>query len=357
MFDAPRYLTWARRHYGKVPFDLASSGLAPVTPDDIGEPAHLDDPDGPARLRKAIARFNDVPETETIAAIGTTQALWLAYSSVLRPGDEVLVESPSYEPVWTLAEAAGAKVVRFSRAAEDRYALDVDAIARAFSPRTRLVAITSPHNPSGIRVDETTLRQVAELVAARGAYLLVDEVYAPLAEMAPGASVWGLSARKLGSRILAVSSLTKSFGMGDARVGWVLGPKELIERADTVLLSTCGYLPTRHASYGAWAFTRIVPLAERARELTLGKRETVEAWMAGRKDLTWSSPPDGLFGFAEKIGSGDLLKTLEAGAEREGVLVAAGTFFGVPNGFRLSWSIARAKLQGALERLGRVLDD
>jgi aspartate/methionine/tyrosine aminotransferase len=355
MYEAPRYLAWARRHYGKVPYDLASSGLLPIGGEDIGEPDRADDPDGPARLRAAIAAFNGVHEAEAIACLGTTQALWLAYASVVRPGDEVLVESPSYEPVWTLAEAAGAKVVRFARPAEDRYAVDVDAVARSLTPRTRVVAVTTPHNPSGIRVDDGTLRRLAEVVAARGAYLLVDEVYAPLWNMAPGSLVWGRSAKRLGDHVIAVSSLTKSFGVGDARVGWVLAPAEVIARAEGVLLATLGYLPTRHASYGAWAFTRIDGLAQRARELTHGKRETVERWMARRQNLVWSAPSDGLFGFALNKVPGDLLPTIEAGVESEGVLVAAGTFFGVPNGFRISWTIGRDKLDGALERLGRAL--
>jgi aspartate/methionine/tyrosine aminotransferase len=357
MCRAPRYLEWARRHYGKVPFDLASSGLAAASLADLGQPPRLDEPDGPGRLRRAIAAFNGVPEGETAAALGTTHALWLAYTSVLQPGDDVLVESPGYEPVWSLAESAGARVARFARKLEDRFAIDVDAIGAAITPRTRIVAVTNPHNPSGVRVDEDTVRRLASVVAARGAYLLVDEVYGPLGQMEPGARVWEGSARRLSSAVIAVSSLTKSFGLGDARVGWVLGPAEVIASAEAVLLATCGYLPTQHAGFGAWALSHIEALSARAATLTKGKRERVQAWMAGRRDLDWSAPADGLFGLAVRRTPGDLLPVIEAGAVREGVLVAAGAFFGVPNGFRLSWTIDRDKLEGALERLARVLDE
>jgi aspartate/methionine/tyrosine aminotransferase len=357
MYRAPRYLEWARRHYGKVPFDLASSGLTPATRADTGEPPRLEEPDAPARLRTAIAAFNGVPETEAIPALGTTHALWLAYASLVEAGDEVLVESPGYEPVWSLAEGAGARVLRFSRRPEDRYAIDIDALLARVTPKTKIVAITSPHNPSGIRVADEALARLAAGVAARGAYLLVDEVYAPLGRMAPGARVWGRSARRLSERVIAVSSLTKSFGLGDARIGWVLAPTEVIARAESVLLSTCGSLPTQHAAFGAWAFTRLDALAARADELTRGKRETVDTWMARRANLTWSAPAGGLFGFAVSRAPGDLLPAIERGADELGVLVAAGTFFGVPNGFRLSWTIGREKLDEALARLGRVLDD
>jgi aspartate/methionine/tyrosine aminotransferase len=364
MIRAPRYLAWAVEHYGRVPFDLASSGIAPVTLHEMEGTGgasvadiNLDDPDGPAKLRRAIAEFNGVPVAEAVPALGTTHALWLAYSSVLEPGDDVLVEAPSYEPIWTLAQAAGARLVRFERRAEDRFALDVDAIARALTPRTRVVAIASPHNPSGRVTDAATLGRIAELLAPRGAYLLVDEVYAPLSgEMAPGSLVWGQTARRLGANVLAVSSLTKCFGLGRDRVGWVLASERVAKQAEEVLLATCGSLPLRHANHGAAAFTRVDVLLQRARELTAGKQAVVEAWMASRGDLVWSQPEGGVFGFAVRNEPGDLLSVIEEGARRHEVLVAAGSFFGVPEGFRLSWTLPREKLAPALERLGRVLD-
>jgi aspartate/methionine/tyrosine aminotransferase len=355
MHRAPRYLEWARRHYGKVPFDLASSGLAPATAADLGEVAPLDGPDSGTRLRRSIAEFNGVPEGEVVVALGATNALWLAYESLLVPGDDVLIETPCYEPLWSLAEGVGARVVRFTRRTDDGYRVDVDAVEARLTPKTRIVAITTPHNPSGSRVDDATLRALADRVGSRGAYLLVDEVYAPLGQMAPGASVWGRSARRLHERILAVSSLTKSFGLGDARVGWVLAPPDVIAHADGVMLATSGYLPPQHAAFGAWAFSRIDALSARAIELTRGKREAVAAWMAERPTLEWSAPADGLFGFAVRASPGDLLPEIEAGAAREGVLVAPGTFFGVPHAFRLSWTIDRSKLACALGRLGCVL--
>src|SRR5580700_7290304 len=117
MFSRTRYLEWARRHYGRVRFDLATSGAATVPLSALGLPSSdmLDDPSGWAALPEAIARYNDVPSTEAIAALGTTHALWLAYASLTSPGDEVLVESPGYEPVSRIAEGVGAKVATFVR--------------------------------------------------------------------------------------------------------------------------------------------------------------------------------------------------------------------------------------------------
>jgi DNA-binding transcriptional MocR family regulator len=87
-----------------------------------------------------------------------------------------------------------------------------------------------------------------------------------------------------------------------------------------------------------------------------GRRAQVEAWIATRPDLTWSAPASGVFGLATSRFAGDLLPLCEAGAKDHEVLVAAGTFFGVPNGFRLSWaSLGGADLEEGLARLGKML--
>ncbi len=356
MLRPPRYLEWARRHYGKVPFDLASSGIAAVAPGELGAPALDLGADAHQRLRHAIARFNGVSADEVSPALGATHALWLAYASLVSPGDEVLIEAPGYEPVWHLAEAAGAKVVRFGRPFDRAFAVDPEEVVREMTPRTRLIVVTSPHNPSGLRVPDEVLLRLASLARSNGALLLVDEVYAPLDQMAPGSAVWGRSARRLGEAVVAVGSLTKAFGLGVERIGWVLAPPEVALRADGAILAACGALPLGHAAFGAWAFSRIAELSARAAALTQGKREIVRAWVKERPDLIWSDPPGGLFGFAVRPGAGDLLPAVEAGLAKEGVLVAAGTFFGVPDGFRLSWTIPSDRIGEGLGRLARVLD-
>jgi aspartate/methionine/tyrosine aminotransferase len=356
MFRPTQYLRWARRFYGKVPFDLATSGMTTVTAEDLGAPAtSVDDPSGWERFRAAIARHNDVPVDEAIAALGTTHALWLAYATLVSPGDDVLVESPGYEPLERIAEGIGARVVRFERAAADRWALDPARVARAITPRTRVVVVTNLHNPTGVRATDDALREIARIAESRGAFLLVDEVYAPFDDFVDTAGVFGGSARKLGGNVVAVSSLTKCYGLGPDRFGWMLAPPDVIERAEDTITASAGMLPLSHAHFGAHALSRIVVLAARARALLGDKRATVERWVASRPDLEWSAPDAGLFGFATSKRSGDLTTLIERAALDKGVLVAAGSFFGVPNGFRLAWSMPKERLDDALARLGESL--
>jgi hypothetical protein len=356
VFGRTRYLEWARRFYGRVRFDLASSGATPVPLSFIGLPPaeSLDDPSGWEALQAAIAHANDVPPGEATAALGTTHALWLAYACLTSAGDEVLVESPGYEPLSRIPEGMGLSVKHFERPAAERFALDPARVEAALTSRTRVVAVTNLHNPGGVRASDESLRAVASLAAARGATLLVDEVYAPFDALVDASGVFRASARKLAPNIVTVGSLTKAYSLGAHRFGWVLASPEVTARASDAITATAGMLPLCHAHLAVRGFERIHELAERTRSALVGKRARVGEWVAAQ-GLSWSSPAEGLYGFVRVPGAGDLLQSLEAAAREQEVLVAPGTFFGAPDGFRVSWSAPRDALEQGLERLAGVL--
>jgi aspartate/methionine/tyrosine aminotransferase len=356
MLARSSYLAWASKYYGKVRFDLATSGLAPLPPHELGPftPEALGDLGAPAALRAAIATYNDVRPDEVIAALGTSHALWLAYTSLTRPGDDVLVEGPAYEPLMRIAESVGARVVRFERPVRDGFALDPDRVAHAMTSRTKVVVVTSLHNPSGVRAGPDALRAVAKVAADRGAFLLVDEVYAPFDGLVDERGVFRASARKMAPNVLCASSLSKCYGLGSQRVGWLTGPPEVVARAEDVMLTCAGALPVAHASVGLRAFELIGRLAARARDAIAGKRERVAAWTA-RLGLTWSAPEAGLCGLVHLPGRGDLTARIEQMANDREVLVAPGSFFGVPDGFRVAWSAPAVVLDEGLSRLADAI--
>ncbi len=360
MFAPTRYLEWARRFYGKVEFDLATSGIPAVPLSKRGLPPaeRFDDWSGVPRLREAIAVHNAVPAEEAVAALGTTHALWLAYASLTSPGDEVVVESPAYEPLVRIAEGVGARVTRFVRDPRERFVLNPDRVAFAMTPRTKVVAVSSLHNPTGVRASPSELRAVALLAEARGAHLLVDEVYAPFDTLVDHRGVFCESARRLAPNIVAVASLTKCYGLGPERIGWLLAPADVVTRANDAMTACCGMLPLSHAHLALHAFEHIGVLADRTRESMAGKRARVAAWVAANEGLglSWSAPEEGLFGLVTQAGEGDLTPIIETAARDRGVLVAAGAFFGVPNAFRIAWSASHPVLEEGLRRLGEVLE-
>jgi aspartate/methionine/tyrosine aminotransferase len=307
-------------------------------------------------LRTSIARYNSVREEECIATLGAAHALWLAYAALTSPGDDILVEEPAYEPLLRAASGVGARVVRFKRDPEQAFALDPAAIARAMTPRTRVVAITNLHNPSGARANDDVLREIARLVADRQAYLLVDEVYAAFDDLVGEDLVFHGSARRLGANVVCASSLTKCYGLGANRFGWLTGPRDAIAHAEATILSTCGMLPLSHANLAVAAFGNIAALATRARGILAGKRALVEAWTRTRPEIAWSAPGSGLFGFVRVPGRENLLADIEKGIAEHEVIVAPGSFFEMPDGFRLGWGdIAIENLPEALGRLDKAL--
>jgi hypothetical protein len=345
VFAPVRYIEWALRFYGKVALDLASSGIPTASWNELGVPEpNLDDLSAYPAFREALAVYNDVPVTEVVPALGTSHAVFLAYAAMLSPGDEVLVEHPGY-----------ATVRPFERVAADGFAISPERVAAAVTSRTRVIVVTNLHNPTGVRTPDATLRELASIAEARGAYLLVDEVYAPF-DALPEDGVFRTSARKLAPNVVAVSSLTKCYGLGMHRIGWVLGPPEIVAGAETATIATCGHLPLSHAARGAVAVANVGKLSTRAKAILAGKRDIAAHWVKGLPNAHWSAPTSGLFGLVTLEGAPNLLPRIESWATEHGVLVGAGSFFGVPNGFRLSWaSLPRDRFEEALAKLATLL--
>ena len=356
MFAPVRYIEWATRFYGKVPLDLASSGIASASWSELVAPEPgLDEMPSYQALHEALAVYNDVPAAEVVPALGTSHAVFLAYAAMLSPGDEIVVETPGYEPLTRTAEGLGAVVRTFERTASDGFAISPERVAAAITPRTRAIVITNLHNPTGVRTSDETIRELAAIAEARGGYLLVDEVYAPFDDL-PEDGVFRGSARKLASNVIAVGSLTKCYGLGMHRIGWLLGPPEIMERCHATIIATVGHLPLAHAARSAVALANVGRLSKRAKAFLAGKREIAAQWAASIPQATWSAPTSGLFGLVTLDGAGELLPRIEAWATEHGVLVGAGTFFGVPNGFRLSWAtLPKDRFESALATLKPLL--
>jgi aspartate/methionine/tyrosine aminotransferase len=361
VFAKVRYIEWATRFYGKVELDLASSGIPHAAWSELGVPEpDLDDLPAYPAFRASLAVYNDVPVADVVPALGTSGGVFLAYAAMLSPGDEVLVEHPGYEPLTRAAEGLGAVVRTFERRADEGFRIVPERVAAAVTPRTRVIVVTNLHNPSGVRTPDATLLELAKIAEGgggrpRGAYLLVDEVYAPFDDL-PEDGVFRTSARKLAPNVVAVSSLTKCYGLGMHRIGWVLGPSSIVERAEAAVIATCGHLPLAQAARGAVAVANVGKLAKRAKAILAGKRDIAARWAATVPNATWSAPTSGLFGLVTLDDPQDLRPRIESWATEHGVLVGAGSFFGVPNGFRLSWAtLPKERFEAGLAKLSTLL--
>jgi len=175
------YMEWAKLRSG-ARFNLAASGVMsyPLS----GLPVRLEDLEingptiyGYSPLQERLARKNGVSPENVVAATGTSMANHLAMAATLEPGDEVLVEEPTYELLLSAAQYLGATIRRFPRRFEDDFRIDPEEVARHITPRTKLVVITNLHNPSCALTDTATLAAIGEVARSVGARVLVDEVY------------------------------------------------------------------------------------------------------------------------------------------------------------------------------------
>jgi aspartate/methionine/tyrosine aminotransferase len=318
---------------------IAASGRAEHAPD----------------LRESIAWFNEVPVEETAPALGGSHGLWLALQALAEPALEILVEHPTYEPLLNAAAAAGAAVHRFDRGWTTNFTLDPERVLAELAPNIRIVVITNLHNPSGVRAADCIMRTVATALADRGGFLLVDEVYAPFDEIAGPRGTFGSSARHLAPNIIVTGSLSKTLGLGAARIGWVLGPAPVIRRVHDLVAASISEFPATWLHEGAEIFTAIPALVKRARALIGNKRLRVSEWLAERPALAWSMPREGLYGLARVRDAASVRDLVERGIREHEVIVAPGDFFEVPGSFRLAWSLPEDALEEALERLDRLL--
>src|SRR5688500_7826597 len=168
-------------------------------------------------LQQALAGRLGVSDESIVAAIGTSLANHLAMAYLVKPGDEILIERPTYEPLLALAEYLGVQVKRFDRRFDDGFKILPDDIERIISPRTSLIVITNLHNPSGVLTDDDTLRQVGAIARTVNARVLVDEVYLESLFEKPVRTSF-----RLGNEFVVTSSLTKAFGLSGLRCGWIV---------------------------------------------------------------------------------------------------------------------------------------
>ena len=179
-----RRMEWAKTRPA-ADYDLAGSNILACTLDDLPGAreaislAGANDTGYRPLLEAIGARYGVSPDRVTTAA-GTAGANLLALAALVEPGDEVLVERPGYDPLLGAARLLGATTTRFDRRFEDGYALDPDIVRRAITPRTTMIVITSPHNPTGVADDAAALDEIGRLAERQGAIVLVDEVYKDL---------------------------------------------------------------------------------------------------------------------------------------------------------------------------------
>jgi len=303
-----------------------------------------------APLRERIAGRYGVTTEQVVAADGTSMANFLAMAALITPGDEVLVEQPTYEPMLGAASFLGAQIKRFERKAADAFRLDPAAVERMLTPNTRLIVITNLHNPSSALADEAELRAIGDLAATVGARVLVDEVYLDAA--APPRR----SAVHLGPAFVVTNSLTKVYGLSGLRCGWILAEPGLAERMWR--LNDLFGVNQAHAAerLACIAFDHIDEVIGGNPAMLERNRKLFNAFVAGCDDVDCAPAEHGITTFPRWAG-GDTQRLDDHLREQYDTAVVPGRWFEMPDHFRVGFGLATDEFDEALARLAAALDD
>jgi aspartate/methionine/tyrosine aminotransferase len=346
-----------------VEINLTESGVHPCTIEEImpadAAQALLRLPlgygwtDGRPDLRSAIASwYPGASASNVLVTNGSSEATMIALMAMVDPGDKVLFAVPNFMQVDGLGRALGMNVQRLPLLPDQGWQIDPDALMKA-ADGVKLIAVTNPGNPTGAVLSSRSREALLEVARKTGAWLLVDEIYrGGEIDAAETETFYGQY-----SRVIVTSSLSKSFACPGLRLGWIVGPEEVVEEAAK---------RQDYTTIGTGILSQIVGAAvmepqnrerilARGRALLRENADIVERWVGKQNRWSWQRPAAGGMAFLRydfDMPSEMLSNELR---EQESVFVVAGSWFGIENHIRIGIGVKAEHLVEGLARLDRFL--
>jgi aspartate aminotransferase len=328
--------------------------------------------EGTPQLRKAVATWFakahgfDVAPNEVMVSAGAKQVIFNAFHAVLDEGDEVILPAPYWVSYSEIAKLAGARPVPVVSRAEDEFVVSVEAVKKAITPRTRMILVVSPSNPTGAVYDEKTLRGLADLAVQNDLWLLTDDIYRTLiygnAKFVQPAT-FGPEVRK---RTIIADGVSKAFAMTGWRVGFALAPPAVIEAMGTLQgQSTTNAAAVSQAAALA-AIEGPTDCVEMMRQEFDKRRQYMVQALRAIPGVKCVEPKGAFYAFpdlwafngrrtpAGKGIDGDL-SLCEYLIEEAKVAVVPGSAFYAPGFVRLSYATSQANIEKGVARMAEAL--
>jgi aspartate/methionine/tyrosine aminotransferase len=346
---------FARTEAFRSPFSLTQSGMPAADPVLFGASLPIDfgwaSNGALPEVEEKLARHLGVDRSRVLVTLGASSAMHLAALALFRPGVRVAVETPSYEPLRALPAYFGAETALVERRAADAWALDPAAVERALvGARPGHVFLTNPNNPTGGRSSADEIVAFARIAERAGGVLLSCEVYMEY-ELDPARRVLACN---LAPNAMSLGSLTKAYGLGPARVGWIaLGEGLAAERARLVDMLYLDYVdpPTIGLRLASRAFDLLEPLREPIRRMEREQKPILRRWLADTAGVEGSMPELGLTAFPKLVDVDDTHAFARHLVAHHGVDVVPGEFFGMAGHLRVGCGLPPKELEQALARV------
>jgi hypothetical protein len=338
-------------------YNLATSGMAglPLAELDVSlDRLEINPPGGYGYepLHRAIASRYRVPVECVAPALGTSMSNYFALAACVEPGEEILVEEPTYSLLLDTARYLGFKVKRFQRPARANYQIDLADLQRQLSSATKLIVLCNLHNPSGALTPESTLREIGIIAKRAGAQVLVDEVYLEMLWQKEPQSAFHIDPQVF----ISTNSLTKAYGLSGIRCGWVLATPEVVERIWHLHDLHMGTNAHPAELLGVIAFEKLDRIATLQKKRLDENRRVLREVLESQSVLDYFWPEYGtvVFPRVKDGGAESLCKRLRREYE---LSLVPGNFFEEPERVRIGVGGTTESVRASLEQLRRALHD
>jgi aspartate aminotransferase len=326
---------------------------------------------GLPELREAIADKTkrdsglDVSPSQVLVTNGGKQALYEVFQTLLGPGDEALLPAPYWVSYPEQIRLAGAQPVVVPTTSEQGYRVGVDDLDAAVTDRTKLLVFVSPSNPTGAVYPKDETAEIGQWAADRGIWVVTDEIYEHLVYGGAEAASLPVVAPSARERCVVVNGVSKTYAMTGWRVGWIVGPEDVVTAAARVqshLTSNVSNVAQR-AAFAALTGPQepVVAMREafdRRRKLAVSRLRGIDGVDCPEPFGAFYVFPDVRGAFGRRIGDQEVGSSIDlAGAllEEAKVAVVPGEGFGGPGCVRISYALADDELAEGLDRIGRAL--
>jgi aspartate/methionine/tyrosine aminotransferase len=335
-----------------TPAPVALAGIAAIAEGRTGYTSTA----GDRELREAIAAdYRPMVEDATgvVVTVGSQQGMFAACATLLDPGDELLYPDPGYPAYSVIPPLLGARGVPYPLCPDRELGVDPDDVERRLTRRTRAVILCTPSNPTGACIAPNDLCRLTALLRERGIPWLSDEIYADFTYDAPFVS----PAKFAPDGGLVVSGLSKALSMTGWRVGWVVGPPDIVARIVAVhqYIVTCAPRLSQHAALAAFG-----PAGRAARrryvERFRARRALMGAELRRIPGIRFTPPHGAFYFFVDVREHGSSLDLARRILERQRVITIPGEAFGDNGGGFLRISFAADEAQ-IVEGIHRIADE
>ena len=312
---------------------------------------------GNPELRERIACLYQGAAIENVlVTVGAAEANNIVMQTLLEPGDEIACQSPTYKQVWGIALNRGHLVRPFHLLSRENWALDVDELNRQVTDKTRIIALVNPNNPTGHIMTDSEMDAIIAAAERVGAWILADEVYRGAERLREDETP---SFYNRYDKVLAVGSMSKAYGLPGLRIGWVVGPPDILEdlwRRHEYTAITASMLGNYLAAHALSPAVR-PRLIKRARDYIRNGYPVLQAWMDSQDGLFTYTPPEAsavtFIRYHLDVNSTELMEKLCRDA---GVFVGAGDSFGMDYHLRIAFGQDKAVLDDAFARIQKTLE-